>query len=82
VLVSAFVMLAGLTAMLAVRRRRVFVRVTPAAGGDGRHTGVEVAGLAKGSDPSLGALVDEVLEDIREQLGPVRETDLTTEDSR
>lgn len=82
VLVSAFVMLAGLTAMLAVRRRRVFVRVTPAAGGDGRHTGVEVAGLAKGSDPSLGALVDEVLEDIREQLGPVRQTDLTTEDSR
>jgi cytochrome c biogenesis protein len=82
VLVSAIVMLAGLTAMLSVRRRRVFVRVTPGGDGGGRHTEVEVAGLAKGSDPSLGTLVDEVLEEMREQLGPVRAADLTTKDGR
>lgn len=61
--------LLGLVLMLGVKRRRLFVRVTPAgpAGtgehpSDGaRHTGLTVAGLPKGTDPGLDDLVDQVL---------------------
>jgi cytochrome c biogenesis protein len=58
--------LLGLGLMLGVRRRRVFVRVTPAAGAtageDERHTEITVAGLPKGTDPGLDELVEQVLE--------------------
>lgn len=56
--------LLGLMLMLGIRRRRVFVRVTPGAPGgegDALHTGVTVAGLPKGTDPGLDDHVDQVL---------------------
>ena len=49
-LVAALIALAGLTASLFVRRRRVWVRVSPAADGGSR---VEAAGLARGEDAGL-----------------------------
>ncbi|WP_022920872.1 cytochrome c biogenesis protein ResB [Ornithinimicrobium pekingense] len=67
--------LLGLGLMLGVRRRRVFVRVTPATGtpdpaGDGaRHTEMTVAGLPKGTDPGLDELVEQVLERIATASG-------------
>ncbi|MGB5951284.1 MAG: cytochrome c biogenesis protein ResB [Ornithinimicrobium sp.] len=77
VLISSIAVLAGLVMMLAVRRRRVFVRV----GGSGplgegersaltehRHTGVEVAGLVKGSDPALQALIERIADQIRREV--------------
>lgn len=70
VLVSAISVLVGLILMLGVRRRRVFVRVVDQAGGDnasdggGRHTGLEVAALVKGSDPGLQRLVERLAEEI------------------
>ncbi len=71
-LVFAGVALLGLMLMLGVRRRRVFVRVTPATPSRGEdpaeagtlHTGVTVAGLPKGTDAGLGEHVDQVLERI------------------
>lgn len=70
VLISAISVLVGLILMLGVRRRRVFVRVSEDAGGEGawpggeRHTGVEVAALVKGSDPGLQRLVERLAEEI------------------
>ena len=64
-LIFSGVALLGLGLMLGVRRRRVFVRVTEAAGGadvSERHTGLTVAGLPKGTDPGLDDLVERVLE--------------------
>lgn len=58
VLVFAVLALAGVTASLFVRRRRVWVRVT--AQGPGR-TVVAVAGLARGEDAGLAHEVDSVL---------------------
>lgn len=71
VLISAISVLGGLILMLAVRRRRVFVRVIDEPGdidaGGGRHTGLEVAGLVKGSDPGLQALVERLCAEIVER---------------
>ncbi|WP_114907329.1 cytochrome c biogenesis protein ResB [Ornithinimicrobium murale] len=68
VLISSIVLLGGLITMLTVKRRRVFVRVTrPGEGGGGpgeRHTGLTIAGLAKGSDPNLQDYLDRIVEDI------------------
>ncbi len=70
VLISAISVLVGLILMLGVRRRRVFVRVIPATGGEEsssmaqRHTGLEVAALVKGSDPGLQGLVERLAEQI------------------
>ena len=63
----------GLVASLLVRRRRVFVRVLPsvrartsatgpagAGGADPPRTVVHIGGLAKTSDPGLGALLAEL----------------------
>ncbi len=69
-LIFAGMAMLGLGLMLGVRRRRVFVRVSPGGGaqasaGEGtRHTGVTVAGLPKGTDPGLDDLVEQVLERI------------------
>lgn len=67
--------LAGLVLMLGVRRRRVFVRVE-----GGRHTGITVAGLPKGTDPGLDELVEEILAEIAAAVGdPQAVVDDTTE---
>lgn len=52
VLVTAIVLVAGLITALLVPRRRVWVKVTPA--------GLEVAGLARGEDPTLEKAVADV----------------------
>ncbi len=71
VLISAISVLVGLVLMLAVRRRRVFVRVVDGPGGTNagneRHTGLEVAGLVKGSDPGLQAFVERLSAEIVER---------------
>ncbi|MFC8501074.1 cytochrome c biogenesis protein ResB [Pedococcus sp. NPDC057267] len=61
-LVAALLALAGLIASLVVRRRRVFVRVSPAEGGG--RTVVTVAGLAKGDDDGLRKVVEQVLGEV------------------
>ena len=58
VLVAALLALAGLTASLFTRRRRVWVRVSSDAGG---VTTVAAAGLARGEDPRLAADVHSLL---------------------
>lgn len=77
VLVSSIAVLVGLVMMLAVRRRRVFVRVGErsdrAEGEDGaenghRHTGVQVAGLVKGNDPALQSLVERMADQIKREV--------------
>jgi cytochrome c biogenesis protein len=65
-LLAALLALAGLTASLFVRRRRVWVRVTPGAGGGSR---VEIAGLARGEDAGLGMELVSLLD----AVGPARE---------
>ncbi|WP_369054925.1 cytochrome c biogenesis protein ResB [Kineococcus terrestris] len=57
---------AGLVMSLFLPRRRLWVRVVPAAGGGSR---VEVAGLSRGSDAGLGDEVDGVLRRLRRELG-------------
>jgi cytochrome c biogenesis protein len=52
-LIAAIATILGLVASLLVRRRRVFVRVRPAE--DPSRTLVTIGGLAKTSDPGLGA---------------------------
>ncbi|MFK5688702.1 cytochrome c biogenesis protein ResB [Ornithinimicrobium sp. LYQ92] len=86
-LVFSGMTLLGLVMMLAVRRRRVFVRVEPAGGAsegppDQRHTGVSVAGLPKGTDPGLEDLVEKVLADVVGAVGTGRPTAARDEDER
>jgi cytochrome c biogenesis protein len=85
VLVAAVLSLAGLTASLFVRRRRVWVRATlvPAApagaggaaggeagdGGDGVRTLVEVAGLSRTEDSRLGDEVRALLGQLDREVG-------------
>lgn len=62
VLVFAVLAIAGLVGSLFVPRRRVWVRVRPAAGsGEAPRTVVEVGALARGDDPGLTDQVDQVL---------------------
>ncbi|MEP6631474.1 MAG: cytochrome c biogenesis protein ResB [Lapillicoccus sp.] len=78
-LVAAVTTILGLVASLLVRRRRVFVRVVPPAraltsatgsvgaeDGESPRTVVHIGGLAKTSDPGLGALLAE----LRNELSP------------
>jgi cytochrome c biogenesis protein len=58
-LAAALLALSGLIASLVIRRRRVFVRVSPAAA-PGR-TVVAVGGLAKGDDDGLQDVVDRLV---------------------
>jgi cytochrome c biogenesis protein len=61
-LIAAIATILGLVASLLVRRRRVFVRVRPAE--DPSRTLVTIGGLARTSDPGLGA----VLAGLRDEL--------------
>ncbi|SNC63888.1 cytochrome c biogenesis protein [Kytococcus aerolatus] len=65
-LVFSMIGLAGLVLSLAVRRRRYFLRVVPAGEGGSRW---EIAGLAKGHDPTLDDGVARLEHDLRERLG-------------
>ena len=67
-LVSALLALAGLVASLVVRRRRVFVRVGPAA--EQGRTVVSVGGLAKDDDEGMGDEVAAVLARLTGTPGP------------
>ncbi len=62
-LAAALLALAGLISSLVIRRRRVFVRVSP--GATPGRTVVAVGGLAKGDDEGLQDLVDHLVADLR-----------------
>lgn len=64
---SALVALAGLIGSLVVKRRRVFVRVAPAA--DGASTLMTIGGLAKDDDEGMPDIVEELLDTIRDKTG-------------
>jgi cytochrome c biogenesis protein len=64
---SALLALSGLILSLVVRRRRVFVRVSPVTG-EGR-TVVSVGGLAKGDDDRLQEVVEGVLAAVERRTG-------------
>jgi len=64
-LAGAVAALGGLIASLVVRRRRVFIRVRPLAG----RSVVSIGGLAKGEDPGLGPLIEDLLATIAERSG-------------
>ncbi len=64
---SALLALAGLILSLVVRRRRVFVRVSPGTA-EGR-TVVSVGGLAKGDDDRLQEVVEGVLAAVERRTG-------------
>ncbi len=66
-LVSELLALAGLIASLVVRRRRVFVRVSPATRAG--RTVVAVGGLAKDDDDTLQETVQEILTAIGQRTG-------------
>jgi len=66
-LVAALLALGGLIASLVIRRRRVFVRVSPAQ--DAGRTVVTVGGLAKGDDDGLQEVVEDVLAAVERRLG-------------
>ena len=61
-LVTTVIMLAALAGSLTIKRRRVWVRLAPVAGGG---TAVEIAGLARtdraGWGPEFSELVEEIL---------------------
>jgi cytochrome c biogenesis protein len=61
-LLAAIATILGLVASLLVRRRRVFVRVRPAE--DPSRTLVTIGGLAKTSDPGLGAVLTGLRDDV------------------
>ncbi len=67
-LIWSAALLVGLVTMLTVRRRRVFVRVAEVDRDGQRHTEVSVAGLAKGSDPGLESMIEDLVEQVRESL--------------
>jgi len=65
VLVFAVLLLAGLGLSLTVRRRRLWVRLTPASGPDGRvRTVVEVGGLARTDRAGYGEEFDRLTADL------------------
>ena len=69
-LASALLALAGLITSLVVRRRRVFVRVSPGTA-PGR-TVVSVGGMAKGDDDTLAEVVEEILGAVERRMGTPR----------
>ena len=54
--------LIGLVMSMVLRRRRIFLRVTPTDAGGSR---VQIGALAKGDDPRLQLAVDELLGTLR-----------------
>jgi len=69
-LVAALLALAGLIASLVVRRRRVFVRVSPAA--EAGRTVVSVGGMAKDDDDTLTEAVEGILDAVQRRTGTSR----------
>jgi cytochrome c biogenesis protein len=69
-LVAALLALAGLIASLVVRRRRVFVRVSPAA--EAGRTVVSVGGMAKDDDDTLTEAVEDILAAVQQRTGASR----------
>lgn len=61
-LVGAMLGLIGLVMSMVLRRRRIFLRVTPTDAGGSR---VQIGALAKGDDPRLQLAVDELLGTLR-----------------
>lgn len=73
VLISSLVMLVGLIAMLTVPRRRIFARILPqestteagaSVSSAERHTVVEIGALAKGADPGLARVLDDLVAEL------------------
>ena len=75
---SALLALAGLLLTLLIPRRRVFARVAPAESGADR-TVVTVAAMAKADDTGLDALLETVLDGVRE---PAPQGDLRRNDQQ
>ncbi len=82
-LAAALAAMLGLVASLLIRRRRVFVRVSPAASVDGGlesanlvapRTVVSIGALARSNDPTLGAFVRDLGTDLTSPLGVVEPT--------
>jgi cytochrome c biogenesis protein len=69
-LASALLALAGLIASLVIRRRRVFVRVSP--GSAPGRTVVSVGGMAKDDDDTLAEAVEEILDAVKRRMGTPR----------
>ena len=69
-LASALLALAGLIASLVIRRRRVFVRVSP--GAEPGRTVVSVGGMAKDDDDTLPEAVGEILDAVKRRMGTPR----------
>ena len=69
-LASALLALAGLIASLVIRRRRVFVRVSP--GKVPGRTVVSVGGMAKDDDDTLPEAVEEILDAVKRRMGTPR----------
>ena len=67
---SALLALAGLIASLVIRRRRVFVRVSP--GSEAGRTVVSVGGMAKDDDDTLAEAVEEILDAVKRRMGTPR----------
>ena len=64
---ASLVCLVGLLGSLLIKRRRVFVRVTPAAGGG---SVVQIGALARGEDAMLGGYVDELAQRLGRRGAP------------
>jgi cytochrome c biogenesis protein len=71
-LVASVVMIAGLLGSLAVRRRRLWVRLSPAAGAgpDGPRTVVSVGGLGRSDAGSFPEEFQRLVERLRDELAP------------
>lgn len=80
VLISALAMLAGLVGSLLIKRRRIWVRLTPSA--DGASTFVEMGGLARTDRAGWGDEFDRIAREILEREDPdeVEEDSLVDDD--
>lgn len=75
-LIASLIGLAGLIMSMTLRRRRIFVKIAAAAGGDdpdgapgtGRSL-ISVGALAKGEDPRLQVALDALLDGVEQRLG-------------
>ncbi|MBW8172067.1 cytochrome c biogenesis protein ResB [Ornithinimicrobium sp. Arc0846-15] len=69
VLAFAITTMLGLIAMLSIRRRRIYVRLAPEDETDQAHTGMTVAGLVKGTDPTLTEFTERIAAEIADKAG-------------
>ena len=73
-LVAAVAMVIGLLGSLGVRRRRVWLRVTPSGDGDGpSHTVVSVGGLARSDSGNFTTEFSSLLDRLRRSASPADE---------